>query len=117
MPDNEDQQGETTQIQEASGALPDPEEDGQTTAPPLGNKSAVKDRIDQLRELKVRAMLGGGTEAIERQHARGKLSARERLELLLDPTSFVETDALARHRLGTVGLGKSRPYGDGVITG
>src|SRR5437588_9476881 len=117
MPDNDDQQGETTQTQEASGAPPDPEEDGQTTAPPLGNKSAVKDRIDQLRELKVRAMLGGGPEAIERQHARGKLSARERLELLLDPASFVETDVLARHRLGTFGLDKSRPYGDGVITG
>ncbi|HMC36732.1 MAG TPA: acyl-CoA carboxylase subunit beta, partial [Actinomycetota bacterium] len=79
--------------------------------------STVSDRIEQLRELKARATQGGGPQAIERQHARGKLSARERLELLLDPGSFVETDTLARHRLGTFGLDKTRPYTDGVVTG
>ena len=93
------------------------EGDGQTATTPLGQPSAARDRIEQLRELKARAMQAGGPEAIERQHARGKLSARERLELLLDPGSFVETDVLARHRLGTFGLDKSRPYTDGVITG
>src|ERR1700716_726628 len=102
MPDNEDKEaGESTQTKEATDVSGSPEGDGQTTVPPLGNKSAVKDRIEQLRELKSRAMLGGGPEGIERQHARGKLSARERLELLLDPGSLVETDILARHRLGT----------------
>src|SRR5207244_5089425 len=83
MSESEDQQGETTQIKDASGTRATAEGDGQTTVPPLGNKSAVKDRIEQLRELKARAAQGGGLEAIERQHARGKLSARERLELLL----------------------------------
>jgi propionyl-CoA carboxylase beta chain len=118
MPDSTDQDSsESTQTKDVTDAPTSPEGDGQITAPPLGNKSPVKDRIEQLRELKSRAMLGGGAEAIERQHARGKLSARERLELLLDPGSLVETDILARHRLGTFGLDKSRPYGDGVITG
>src|SRR5918996_824105 len=62
-------------------------------------------------------MVAGGTEAIERQHQRGKLTARERIELLLDEGSFVETDMLSRHRVSTFGLEKNRPYGDGVITG
>ena len=77
----------------------------------------VADRIQHLREQKESARLGGGAEAIERQHARGKLTARERLELLLDPGSFVEIDALVRHRLGTYGLDRQRPYTDGVVTG
>ncbi|TMK77124.1 MAG: acyl-CoA carboxylase subunit beta [Actinobacteria bacterium] len=75
------------------------------------------DRIEELRALKAEAHAAGGADAIQRQHARGKLSARERLELLLDPGSFVETDLLARHRLGTFGLDHARPYTDGVITG
>jgi acetyl-CoA carboxylase carboxyltransferase component len=77
----------------------------------------IGDRLEQLRALKEKARMGGGQEAIERQHARGKLAARERLELLLDPDSFVETDALTRHRLGTFGLDRVRPYTDGVVTG
>jgi acetyl-CoA carboxylase carboxyltransferase component len=85
---------------------------------PLGrSRRTVKDRIEQLRALKAESRLGGGSEGIERQHARGKLTARERLELLLDPGSFVETDALVRHRLGTYGLDRQRPYTDGVVTG
>src|SRR5205809_4851681 len=86
-------------------------------APPAPHRASVHERIDQLRELKEKARLGGGPEAIERQHARGKLTARERLELLLDPGSFVETDLLTRHRLGTFGLDRIRPYTDGVVTG
>src|SRR6266705_1935705 len=79
--------------------------------------TTVAGRIEQLRVLKAEAYAAGGADAIERQHARGKLSARERLELLLDPGSFVETDVLARHRLGTFGLDRIRPYTDGVVTG
>src|SRR5881397_1332124 len=75
------------------------------------------ERIEELRALKEKARTAGGPEAIERQHARGKLTARERLELLLDPGSFEETDVLTRHRLGTFGLDRSRPYTDGVVTG
>lgn len=57
------------------------------------------------------------TAAQAKQHARGKLSARERVELLLDDDSFVELDALTRHRSRNFGLDANRPYGDGVITG
>jgi acetyl-CoA carboxylase carboxyltransferase component len=85
--------------------------------PPVRAPRTAKDRIEQLRRLKAESKLGGGAEAVERQHARGKLTARERLELLLDPGSFVETDALVRHRLGTYGLDRQRPYTDGVVTG
>ncbi len=55
--------------------------------------------------------------AQEKQHARGKKSARERIEALLDEGSFVELDALTRHRSHNFGLDKNRPYGDGVVTG
>src|SRR5262249_34325122 len=58
-----------------------------------------------------------GPAAAESQHRRGKLSARERLDLLLDPGSFVETDPLTRHRVGTYGLDHTRPPTDGVVTG
>src|SRR5215218_404401 len=59
----------------------------------------------------------GSTEAVEKQHARGKKTARERVQLLLDPDSFTELDEFARHRSTSFGMEKRRPYGDGVITG
>ena len=77
----------------------------------------VEERLEELRQRKEEALVAGGDKAIERQHARGKLTARERLELLLDPGSFVETDMLARHRVHAFGMEKTRPYGDGVVTG
>ena len=55
--------------------------------------------------------------AVEKQHARGKKTARERVDALLDADSFVELDRLARHRSQNFGLEKNRPYGDGVVTG
>ncbi|MDQ3724676.1 MAG: acyl-CoA carboxylase subunit beta [Actinomycetota bacterium] len=73
--------------------------------------------MEDLRRRKEEAQVAGGPDAIERQHKRGKLTARERLELLLDAGSFVETDALSRHRVSAFGLDKNRPYGDGVVTG
>src|SRR5438034_9740978 len=85
--------------------------------PPPPPPHTIHQRVERLREIQAEARQGGGPEAIERQHARGKLTARERLELLLDPGSFVETDMLTRHRLGTFGLDKHRPYTDGVVTG
>ncbi|MEM1268714.1 MAG: acyl-CoA carboxylase subunit beta [Bacteroidota bacterium] len=60
---------------------------------------------------------GGGPARIERQHAKGKLTARERLDLLLDPGSFEELGGFVRHRSHDFGLEKNRPYGDGVVTG
>jgi propionyl-CoA carboxylase beta chain len=59
----------------------------------------------------------GSQRAVEKQHARGKLTARERIALLLDADSFVELDEFARHRSTDFGLAATRPYGDGVVTG
>ncbi len=78
---------------------------------------SVAERIEELRQRRAESLLGGGEEAIRKQHARGKLTARERLDLLLDKGSFVETDAMTRHRAYDFGMEKNRPYGDGVVTG
>lgn len=77
----------------------------------------MADKIEQLRTLKEQAHLGGGQARIDAQHAKGKLTARERLTVLLDEGSFRETDMLARHRSTRFGLEKQRPLGDGVVTG
>ncbi len=74
-------------------------------------------KIKRLRELKAQASLGGGQERIDRQHEAGKLTARERLDLLLDEGSFRELDALVTHRSSGFGVEKSKPLGDGVVTG
>jgi propionyl-CoA carboxylase beta chain len=63
------------------------------------------------------AVHAASDKAVEKQHAKGKKTARERIELLFDEGSFVELDELARHRSVAFGLEKNRPYGDGVITG
>jgi propionyl-CoA carboxylase beta chain len=63
------------------------------------------------------AVHAGSAAAVEKQHARGKLTARERIDLLLDEGSFVEFDELATHRAHEFGIQKNRPYGDGVVTG
>jgi propionyl-CoA carboxylase beta chain len=63
------------------------------------------------------AVHAGSARAVDKQHARGKLTARERIALLLDEGSFVEIDELARHRSTAFGLQDRRPYGDGVVTG
>src|SRR5213082_3997087 len=59
----------------------------------------------------------GSSKAVEKRHAEGRMTARERIEALLDPGSFVELDALARHRAHGFGIEDRRPYGDGVVTG
>ncbi|WP_395694538.1 acyl-CoA carboxylase subunit beta [Nocardioides sp.] len=63
------------------------------------------------------ALHAGSAKAVQKQHAKGRKTARERIELLFDEGSFVELDGLARHRSTAFGLEKNRPYGDGVITG
>src|SRR6476660_1299241 len=80
-------------------------------------KKDVPERIRALRDLKAQALLGGGQRRVDRQHARGKLTARERLDLLLDPGSFEETDMLVTHRSSDFGLDRQRYLGDGVVTG
>jgi propionyl-CoA carboxylase beta chain len=67
--------------------------------------------------MRAEALLGGGPVRIERQHSWGKLTARERLDLLLDPDSFVELDAFVTHRATEFGLAEQRVLGDGVVTG
>src|ERR1043165_9238444 len=63
------------------------------------------------------AVHAGSARAVEKQHAKGKKTARERIDLLLDDGSFVELDELSRHRSTNFGLERNRPYGDGVVTG
>jgi acetyl-CoA carboxylase carboxyltransferase component len=76
----------------------------------------MEERLADLRRRKDEAYNAGSPRAVERQHAKGKLLARERIEYLLDPDSFQELDLLARHRAHAAGL-EERPYTDGVITG
>ncbi len=80
----------------------------------------MQDREARLKELERRhhqARLGGGEERIARQKANGKLTARERVDLLLDPGSFVELGAFVQHECTDFGLAANRPLGDGVVTG
>ena len=77
----------------------------------------VEDRIDELRRRRRSALQPGGRDAAQKQHDKGKLTARERLEILMDAGSFVETDPFAVHRSHDFGMDKRRPPGDGCITG
>ena len=74
------------------------------------------EKLEQLEEFR-RASLQGSETAVEKQHARGKYTARERIEKLLDPGSFQELDTFVRHRVHDFGLDKNRPWGDAVVTG
>src|ERR1700742_4004779 len=93
--------------QDASAAEADGSPDPHTTA----------GKIADLERRRYEAVHAGSAAAIEKQHARGKLTARERIDLLLDPGSFTEFDELARHRAHDFGIEGNRPYGDGVVTG
>jgi propionyl-CoA carboxylase beta chain len=75
-----------------------------------GKLADLERRVDE-------AVHAGSARAVEKQHSRGKKTARERIDMLLDPGSFVELDELARHRSTSFGLDKTKPYGDGVVTG
>ncbi|MDT4958435.1 MAG: propionyl-CoA carboxylase beta chain, partial [Pseudonocardiales bacterium] len=63
------------------------------------------------------AVHAGSARAVDKQHAKGKKTARERITALLDEGSFIELDEFARHRSTTFGMAESRPFGDGVVTG
>ncbi|APE42872.1 methylmalonyl-CoA carboxyltransferase [Sulfitobacter alexandrii] len=77
----------------------------------------MKDILEQLEERRTDARLGGGQARIDAQNERGKLTARERIELLLDEGSFEEYDMFVAHRCTDFGMENNRPYGDGVVTG
>ncbi len=74
-------------------------------------------KLADLERRRYEAIHAGSARAVERQHAKGKMTARERIDQLLDPGSFTEFDELARHRAHDFGMAESRPYGDGVVTG
>jgi propionyl-CoA carboxylase beta chain len=84
-----------------------PDLDPHTTA---GKLADLERRYDE-------AVHAGSARAVEKQHAKGKMTARERIAALLDAGSFVEFDEFARHRSNTFGMEKNRPFGDGVVTG
>ena len=75
-----------------------------------GKLAELRTRLDE-------AVHAGSVRAVEMQHAKGKLTARERIDLLLDEGSFQELDELARHRSTSFGIEQNRPYTDGVVTG
>jgi len=77
----------------------------------------MKEIVDQLEEKRKAAMFGGGQKRIDSQHARGKLTARERLEILLDKGSFEEWDAFVEHRCTDFGMEEKKIPGDGVVGG
>ena len=92
-------------------AAPDPAGSGE----PDPHTTAGK--IAGLERRRHEAVHAGSERAVERQHARGKMTARERIDGLLDPGSFTEFDELARHRAHDFDMASNRPYGDGVVTG
>jgi len=77
----------------------------------------MQDIIRRLEERRAAARIGGGEKRIAAQHAKGKLTARERLELLLDEDSFEEWDMFVEHRSSDFGMAEARIPGDGVVTG
>src|ERR1700744_3140736 len=88
-------------------------------APDIREKNPVthEEKLAYLRELREAAIHSASEEAVEKQHARGKLTARERIEKLLDPGSFQELDTFVRHRTYDFEMQKNRPWGDAVVTG
>jgi propionyl-CoA carboxylase beta chain len=76
-----------------------------------------EEKLAQLEELRFQAIHSASEEAVEKQHAKGKLTARERVEKLLDPGSFKELDTFVRHRTYEFDMDKKRPWGDAVVTG
>jgi propionyl-CoA carboxylase beta chain len=77
----------------------------------------MKDILEQLETRRGEARLGGGQARIDAQHGKGKLTARERIDVLLDEGSFEEYDMFVTHRCVDFGMEKSKPRGDGVVTG
>ncbi len=77
----------------------------------------MRELVEKLKDLEKKLELGGGEEKIKKQHDKGKLTARERLEILLDPGTFVEIDKFVKHRNTYFGLDKIELPGDGVVTG
>ncbi|MEU0579806.1 carboxyl transferase domain-containing protein, partial [Streptomyces griseoincarnatus] len=82
-----------------------------------GPVADARGRVAELHGIRAQALAGPGGKATRAQHAKGKLTVRERIELLLDPGSFREVGQLRRHRATGFGLEGKRPHTDGVVTG
>jgi propionyl-CoA carboxylase beta chain len=102
-------------VKQSAQADPEPEQ-----LPAGAEKPDIHTTAGKIADLETRryeAVHAGSQRAVERQHAKGKMTARERIDHLLDPGSFVEFDELARHRAHDFAMEDTRPYGDGVVTG
>src|SRR6516162_6082249 len=102
-------------VPDQPGAVPD--QSGAARDEPAIDVHTTAGKIADLQRRRDEAVHAGSARAVERQHAKGKMTARERIERLLDPGSFTELDELARHRATAFGVDANRPYGDGVVTG
>src|ERR1700709_1824474 len=87
------------------------------SAAPQPNSSVKPAHMQRLDDLNAKALLGGGADRIKKQHESGKLTARERIDLLLDAGSFMETDRFVTHRCTEFGMEQQKFLGDGVVTG
>src|SRR5437764_14938286 len=87
------------------------------TSVPDDHGGAMQKIVSALEEKRAQARLGGGQQRIDTQHQKGKLTARERLDVLLDPGSFEEYDMFVTHRATDFGMEKTIIPGDGVVTG
>ena len=105
----------TSEAPSEPGTAPDRSQAGQDE--PVIDLHTTAGQIADLQRRRDEAVHAGSGRAVERQHAKGKMTARERIERLLDPGSFTELDELARHRATAFGVEANRPYGDGVVTG
>ncbi len=85
--------------------------------PKVADLHTTAGKIADLQRRRDEAIHEGSARAVERQQAQGKMTARERIEWLLEPGSFTKLGELARHRAASFGVEANRPYGDGVVTG
>src|SRR2546430_8329963 len=83
----------------------------------MGTNCRMATTIEELEKRRERARLGGGEKRIAAQHAKGRLTARERLSVLLDPGSFEEYDMFVEHNCNDFGMAEQKVPGDGVVTG
>src|SRR5438093_7139533 len=83
----------------------------------MTSKSSLDKKLEELKRRDSLAEAGGGSERRERQHKEGKMSARERIEFLLDEGTFEETDKLVTHRCTDFGMAEQKIFGDGFVTG
>ena len=111
---NESERGVGSQPNKAEATRTDVP-DGVESATPV--RPTTAESLARLHEMREKAYLGGGERRIQSQHAKGKLTARERIDLLLDEGTFEEIDMFVTHRISDFGMGEQTVLGDGVVTG